>query len=264
MQRFVANRGMHMSFEGIHTVVSGGASGLGLGLTQRIVTQGGKVSVLDINAEQGRQLAEKHPGQIAFYEVDISQAERVHEAVLEASESFGPLKLAVNCAGILGNARLLGKEGPMDAERFAKVMNINLLGAFHLTRSAAWVMQQQKADERNERGVIVHTASIAAFEGQFGQVAYSASKSGVVGMILPAARELARYGIRIMAVAPGMFETPMLDGVSDEIRQQLCASVPFPSRFGRPDEFASLVEHILDNQMLNGSVIRLDGAARLQ
>jgi NAD(P)-dependent dehydrogenase (short-subunit alcohol dehydrogenase family) len=188
----------------------------------------------------------------------------VDAAADAAAEKFSGLNLAVSCAGILGNGKLLSKSGPMSSDFFKKVVEVNLMGSFYLTRAAARIMAEQPPDSEKQRGVIVQTASIAAYEGQFGQVAYAATKSAVVGMILPLAREFARTGIRIMGIAPGMFETPMLDNVSDEIREQLCASVPFPSRFGTAAEFALLVEQIVDNPMLNGSVIRLDGAARLQ
>jgi len=252
-----------MSFSNTRAIISGGASGLGLAVVQAIVSQGGKAAILDINAEQGEKIAAENPEQILFFQTDISDEHSVDNAVDQAAEKFGSLNLAVGCAGILGAGKIISKKGPMPADYFKKVMDINLFGSFLLTRAAARHMQNNEPVNK-ERGVIVHTASIAAFEGQLGQVAYSATKSAIVGMMLPLAREFARSGIRCMAIAPGVFETPMMAGVPDEIRESLYAGIPFPSRFGQTEEFAKMVEHIVDNQMLNGSVIRLDGAARLQ
>ncbi|WP_196137261.1 SDR family NAD(P)-dependent oxidoreductase [Aliikangiella sp. G2MR2-5] len=252
-----------MSFENTYAVVSGGASGLGLGVVERIVAQGGKAAILDINEEQGEKVAAQYPEQVIFVKTDISNENDVDGAVDKAVETFGQINLAVGCAGILGAGRIISKKGPMPADYFKKVIDINLVGSFLLTRAAARVMQNNEPIEK-ERGVIVHTASIAAFEGQFGQVAYSATKSAIVGMMLPLAREFSKLGVRIMAIAPGSFETPMIADVPDDIREQLCATVPFPSRFGKADEFAQLVQQIVENQMLNGTTIRLDGAARLQ
>ena len=253
-----------MSFKKSLAVVSGGASGLGLGVVNRIVSQGGKVAILDLNQENGQKIAAKNPEQIIFIKTDISQEDQVEKALKQAVEAFGSINLAVGCAGILGAGKILSKKGPMPLDYFKKVVDINLIGSFLLTRVAAMHMQKNKTDENGQNGVIIHTASIAAYEGQLGQVAYAATKSAIVGMMLPLAREFAKSGIRCMAIAPGMFETPMIENVPDDIRQALCASVPFPSRFGKADEFAQMVEQINDNPMLNGSVIRLDGAARLQ
>ncbi|PCI73397.1 MAG: 3-hydroxyacyl-CoA dehydrogenase [Gammaproteobacteria bacterium] len=258
-----------MSFKNTRAVVSGGASGLGLGVVERIVAQGGKVAILDINDEQGQLIASRFPQQIIFCKTDISKEDDVDNAVDLAAKTFGSINLAVGCAGILGAGKIISKKGPMPADYFQKVIDINLMGTFLLTRAAAKHMQNNELPEpdsesNQERGVIVHTASIAAYEGQFGQVAYSATKSAIVGMMLPLAREFASSAIRCMAIAPGMFETPMLAKVPDDIREGLYKGIPFPSRFGTADEFAKMVEHIFDNQMLNGSVIRLDGAARLQ
>jgi len=253
-----------MSFKNINAVISGGASGLGLGVATEIVNQGGKVAVLDINAESAKINLKPLVHGAIFYQVDITSDNDVDNAMDQISNDFGRIDLVISCAGILGNGRLHSKKGPMPSEFFRKVIDVNLMGAFYLTRAATRLMALQEPTNKGERGVIVHTASIAAYEGQLGQLAYSATKSAIVGMILPLAREFSKKGIRVMAIAPGMFETPMLDNVSDEIREALCASVPFPSRFGKPSEFAQMVEQILDNAMLNGSVIRLDGAARLQ
>ncbi len=251
------------SFQNTIAAVSGGASGLGLGVVNSIIEQGGKVAILDINEAEGEKLASAHPNQVLFVKTDISNEAQVDSAIDKTVEKFGKLTLAVGCAGILGAGRLISKKGPMPADYFKKVIDINLFGSFLLTRAAARVMQNNEPNN-NERGVIVHTASIAAYEGQFGQVAYSATKSAIVGMMLPLAREFSKLGIRTMAIAPGSFETPMIENVPDDIRAELCATIPFPSRFGKPEEFASLVEQIVSNQMLNGSTIRLDGAARLQ
>lgn len=253
-----------MSFKNVHAVVSGGASGLGLAVVERIVAQGGKVAILDINQEQGDKIAQRNPSQIQFFRTDISLESDVDHAVKSAVKAFGSIELAVGCAGILGAGRIVSKKGPMPADYFRKVIDINLMGTFLLTRAAADQMMQNKPNDKGERGVIVHTASIAAYEGQFGQVAYSATKSAIVGMMLPLAREFAKSGIRSMAIAPGMFETPMMAGVPDDVRESLQAGIPFPSRFGKTEEFALMVEQINDNPMLNGSTIRLDGAARLQ
>lgn len=251
-----------MSFNNTRALISGGASGLGLAVVERICSQGGKVAILDINP-QGAAIAEKFPDQCKFFKTDISQEDQVETAVKQAAEIFGSIDLAVSCAGILGAGKMIGKRGPMPLEYFKQVVDINLIGAFLLTRAAAAQMQNNPLKQNGERGVIIHTASIAAYEGQTGQVAYAATKSAIVGMMLPLAREFAPSAIRCMALAPGMFATPMMDNLSEEIRQQLESGIPFPSRFGQTEEFAQTVEHIYSNQMLNGSVIRLDGAARL-
>jgi NAD(P)-dependent dehydrogenase (short-subunit alcohol dehydrogenase family) len=253
-----------MHKDNLKAVISGGASGLGFALARHVIARGGHVALLDINAEQGAEAVRQLGDRARFYTTDISDAAQVDAACDAAALAFGGLNLAVGCAGVLGAGRVLGKNGPMAPEFFQKVININLVGSFLLTRAAARHMAANDPDARGERGVIVHTASIAAFEGQLGQAAYSASKAGIVGMILPMAREFAKLGIRINAIAPGMFETAMMSAVTEEIRQQLYASVPFPSRFGSPDEFAAMVLSMVDNQMLNGTVVRLDGAARLQ
>lgn len=252
-----------MSFKNTIAVISGGASGLGLAVARRVIANGGKAAILDINEAEGHKVVAEAPEQLLFVQTDISNENQVDSAVEKAVKHFGKINLAVGCAGILGAGRVISKKGPMPAEFFQKVVNINLVGSFLLTKAAAKYMQEN--DPINEeRGVIVHTASIAAFEGQLGQVAYSATKSAIVGMMLPLAREFARSGIRCMAIAPGTFETQMMAQVPDEIREKLCAEIPFPKRFGDADEFAKLVEHINDNQMLNGTVIRLDAAQRLR
>jgi NAD(P)-dependent dehydrogenase (short-subunit alcohol dehydrogenase family) len=253
----------NQSFKNTVAIVSGGASGLGLGVVERILAQGGKAAILDINVEQGEAIQAKYPDQILFIKTDMSNEAQVDNAADLTVEKFGKINLAVGCAGILGAGRMISKKGPMPVEYFQKVVDINLIGSFLLTRAAARHMQNN-VPVSGERGVIIHTASIAAYEGQFGQVAYSATKAALVGMMLPLAREFSKMGVRCMAIAPGSFETAMIADVPDEIREQLCATVPFPSRFGKAEEFAQLVQQINENQMLNGSVIRLDGAARLQ
>jgi NAD(P)-dependent dehydrogenase (short-subunit alcohol dehydrogenase family) len=259
-----------MSFKHTHAVISGGASGLGWGVTQRIIQQGGKVALLDIDKKKGLEIAHAHPKQILFFPTDITDENAVNHAVNESARIFGSLNCALSCAGILGSGKITHKKGVLSTEHFKKVIDINLMGAFFLTRAVAVHMQKNApfsidAFEGNhqERGVIIHTASIAAYEGQLGQAAYSASKAAIVGMILPLAREFARSSIRCMAIAPGMFDTSMLENLPSEHRQTLSEQIPFPSRFGKPSEFAQLVEQIVNNPMLNGSVIRLDGAVRL-
>ncbi len=245
-------------------VVSGGASGLGRAVAARVVDAGGCVALLDVDAELGRKSAEKLGEQAVFLKTDVSDESQVDAAVVEASDTFGRITLAVNCAGILGAGRVLGRDGPMAGDFFAKVIHINLIGTFLLSKAAANAMQSNEPNDEGERGVIVNTASVAAFEGQIGQAAYSASKGGMVGMTLPLAREFARLGIRVMTIAPGIFATPMMDILPPEIQKSLGAQVPFPSRLGRPEEYADLVAYIYESTMLNGETIRLDGAIRMQ
>jgi len=253
-----------MKFENINAIVSGGASGLGFATCERVVKAGGKVAMLDMNEQQGQESAKKLGANALFIKTDVSNEKDMNAAVDKAKGAFGSLQLAVNCAGILGAGRTLGKEGPMASDFFAKVIMVNLVGSFNLSKAAANVMQHNTPNEQGERGLIVNTASVAAFEGQIGQAAYSASKGGVVGMTLPIAREFSRFGIRVMTIAPGIFWTPMMAGMTDEVQKSLGAQVPFPSRLGRPEEYAQLVQQICESVMLNGETIRLDGAIRLQ
>ncbi len=253
-----------MRFEKIHAVVSGGASGLGFATCERVVKAGGKVAILDFNDQQGQEAAKKLGGGALFIKTDVSAEKDVNTAVARAKDAFGSLQLAVNCAGILGAGRVLGKEAPMASDFFAKVITVNLVGSFNLIKAAANVMQGNTPNEEGERGLIVNTASVAAYEGQIGQAAYSASKGGVVAMTLPIAREFSRFGIRVMTIAPGIFWTPMMAGMTEEVQKSLGAQVPFPSRLGRPDEYAQLVQQICESAMLNGETIRLDGAIRMQ
>lgn len=252
-------------FKGIQrAVISGGASGLGLAVAESVVNRNGFVTLLDLDQVQGRMAAERLGDRVQFLVCDIRDHEKVASCLDQAVQFNGGLNLAINCAGILGTGRVIGKQGLMDPLYFRNVMEINLTGAFLFTEYSASCMQRGEMDARNERGLIIHTASIAAYEGQVGQVAYAASKGGVVGMILPLAREFAPLGIRVVGIAPGVFATPMMESIKDDIKARLEADIPFPSRMGSADEFAALVQNIHDNQMINGTVIRIDGASRLR
>ena len=251
-----------MEMKDVLAVVSGGASGLGEATARRIVNAGGKVAIFDMNEKRGDALA-KELG-VLFLKTDVANAEEVAANFVFAREVFGNINALVNCAGIATPGKVLSQGGPLSLDRFEHVIRVNLTGTFNMIRVAADVMQANEPNEEGERGVIVNTASVAAFEGQIGQAAYSASKGGVVGMTLPIARELAAFGIRVMTIAPGLVETPLFDGLPEVARNSLAAMVPFPKRLGRPDEYAKLVESIFTNTMLNGEVIRLDGAIRMQ
>ncbi|MDH3646703.1 MAG: SDR family NAD(P)-dependent oxidoreductase [Gammaproteobacteria bacterium] len=253
-----------MILESAKALVSGGASGLGQAVAKRITNAGGHVAILDVNADHGEAVAAELGKRAVFVKTDVSNEQQIDAAVATANERFGGITLAVSCAGILGAGRVLGRDGPMPAEQFTKVIHVNLIGAFLLAKAAALTMSDNPENPDGERGVIIQTASIAAFEGQIGQAAYSASKGGVVGMTLPLAREFARLGIRVITIAPGIFQTPMMDGMPEHVQESLGAQVPFPSRLGRPDEFAQLVASIYSNPMINGTTIRLDGAIRMQ
>lgn len=253
-----------MKLSSARAVVSGGASGLGLATAERVIEAGGKVTLLDINAELGEKAAEKLGTAAHFIRTDVSDEASVQAAMQHANELMGGITLAVNCAGILLPARALGREGPLPAESFEKSVKINLVGSFILAKEAANIMQHNEPEADGERGLIINTASIAAFEGQIGQAGYSASKGGVVGMMLPLAREFARFGIRVNTIAPGIFMTPMMAGLPEEVQQSLGAQIPFPSRLGKPEEYADLVVAIYGNTMINGETIRLDGAIRMQ
>jgi NAD(P)-dependent dehydrogenase (short-subunit alcohol dehydrogenase family) len=251
-----------MQIDGTAAIVFGGASGLGEATARRLAAEGAKVTIADLNRERGEQVAGEIGG--LAHSVDVSDPDTVQGAVdAAAGSSPSGLRISVCCAGIGSPAKLIGREGPTPLEHFARVINVNLLGTINALRLAAAAMIGNEPNAENERGVCVNTASVAAYDGQIGQVAYSASKGGVVGLTLPVARELAGKGVRVMTIAPGIFDTPMLAELSDEVRQSLAASIPFPSRLARPDEYADLVEHIVTNPMLNGEVIRLDGAIRM-
>ncbi|MDH1621653.1 3-hydroxyacyl-CoA dehydrogenase [Pseudomonas sihuiensis] len=244
-------------------LISGGASGLGLATARELVGRGGKVVLLDINAEAGQQALAELGGNARFVCADITREEDGQAAVAQALAAFGALHGLVNCAGVAPAEKVLGRNGAHGLDSFRRTVEINLIGSFNLLRLAAEAMAQNTPNAGGERGVIINTASVAAFDGQMGQVAYAASKGGVAALTLPAARDLARSGIRVMCVAPGVFETPMMAGMPQEVRDSLAANVPFPPRLGRPDEYAALVRHIVENPMLNGEVIRLDGALRM-
>jgi NAD(P)-dependent dehydrogenase (short-subunit alcohol dehydrogenase family) len=242
-------------------VVSGGASGLGGATSTLLARSGANVVIADINKDKGEALAKEIGAR--FVECNVTDEASVEGAVAAAVAAFGALNGAINCAGIGTAEKTVGKDGPHALASFKRVIEVNLIGTFNVTRLAAAQMASQAANASGERGVIVNTASIAAFDGQIGQAAYSASKGGIVGMTLPIARDLARTGIRVVTIAPGLFDTPLLAGLPEEARKSLGAQVPFPSRLGDPSEYAALAKHILENEMLNGEVIRLDGALRM-
>ncbi|MCR8546475.1 3-hydroxyacyl-CoA dehydrogenase [Salipiger sp. P9] len=244
-------------------LITGAGSGLGAAVAEMVVTAGGKAVLLDINAEAGSARAEALGPAARFVKTDVTSETDGQAAVAAALDAFGRLDGLVNCAGIAPGEKILGREGPHGLESFTRAITINLIGTFNMLRLAAEAISKQEAGPDGERGVIVNTASIAAFDGQIGQAAYAASKGGVAALTLPAARELARYGIRVVTIAPGIFGTPMMAGLPQEVQDSLGASVPFPPRLGRPPEYAALVRQIVENTMLNGEVIRLDGALRM-
>jgi 3-hydroxyacyl-CoA dehydrogenase/3-hydroxy-2-methylbutyryl-CoA dehydrogenase len=243
-------------------VITGGASGLGRAVAERIVAQGGRAAILDLQEEAGQAAAQAIGA--TFFKCDVGVETQVVAAINGAHQAMNGLTLLVNCAGVIGTGKLLGKEGPMAADFFERVVRVNLIGTFLCDRVAAALMRDNVPNAGGERGVLIHTASVAAFEGQIGQVAYSATKAGIVGMTLPIARELAAFGIRCVSIAPGIFMTPMLASLSKEAQTSLGAQVPFPPRLGKPEEFAQLVQSIVEIPTLNGEVIRLDGAIRMQ
>jgi NAD(P)-dependent dehydrogenase (short-subunit alcohol dehydrogenase family) len=248
----------------VRAVITGGVSGLGLAVAQHLVRNGGKVALFDVNDDKGAAaVAELGDGNARYFRTDVTDEASVVANIAAAKGFLGGLNVAINCAGILGAGRVLGRDGAMPLKNFAGTVMVNLVGSFNVAKAAAESMQHNDTGVDGERGVIVNTASVAAYEGQIGQAAYSASKGGVVGMTLPMARELARFGIRVMTVAPGIFWTPMVDGMPEDVQKSLGASIPFPSRLGKPEEFADLVAYILGNTYLNGETIRLDGATRL-
>lgn len=254
-----------MKIQEIKAIVTGGASGLGEATVRRIVANGGQAAIFDLNEERAQQLIEELGSESVFYaKTDVADAAQVEANVAKVIEQFGALNAVVNCAGIGTPGKVVSKGEPIALRQFEKVIGINLIGTFNVIRVAAAAMQKNEPNAAGERGLIISTASVAAYEGQIGQAAYSASKGGIVSMTLPIARELARDGIRVMTIAPGLMQTPMFDGLPEAAIQSLSASVPFPARLGRPDEYAQLVQSIAENTMLNGEVIRLDGAIRMQ
>jgi NAD(P)-dependent dehydrogenase (short-subunit alcohol dehydrogenase family) len=251
-----------MNFSKILAVVTGGASGLGRAVTERIIAAGGRAAILDLQEAAGTAAARETGA--SFFKCDVAVESQVIAAIDAAHRTLGGINLLVNCAGIVGAGKLLGKEGPMSGDYFEKVVRVNLLGTFLCDKTAAALMQANIPNDEGERGVIIHTASVAAFEGQIGQVAYSATKAGIAGMTLPIARELARSGIRCVAIAPGIFMTPMLASLPQDVQDSLGKQVPFPARLGKPAEFAQMVQAIVEIPTLNGETIRLDGAIRMQ
>lgn len=244
-------------------LISGAGSGLGAAVAAMAVEAGARAVLLDVNADRGDALAAQLGDAARFALTDVANPKDGERAVSTAIDAFGRIDVLVNCAGIAPGEKIIGREGPHSLESFARTVTINLVGTFNMVRLAADAMAKQQPGQTGERGVIVNTASVAAFEGQIGQAGYAASKGGVAALTLPAARELARHAIRVMAIAPGIFETPMMAGMPQDVQDALGASVPFPPRLGRPSEYAALVRHIVENPMLNGEVIRLDGALRM-
>jgi 3-hydroxyacyl-CoA dehydrogenase / 3-hydroxy-2-methylbutyryl-CoA dehydrogenase len=252
-----------MQIDGNGALVAGGASGLGESTVRRLHAKGASVLIADLNEERGTALAQELGDRAEFVRVDVTEPDTVEAAVKQAVERSGSLRISVCCAGIGWAERVASKHGPAQLQPFETVIKVNLIGTFNVLRFAAAAMIAGEPTPGGERGVCINTASIAAFDGQIGQISYSASKGGIVGMTLPAARDLAREGIRVCTIAPGTFDTPLLGALPEETREALGAAIPFPSRLGRPDEFAALAAHIVENEMLNGEVIRLDGALRM-
>lgn len=252
-----------MQLNEVKAVITGGVSGLGEATARLLCSRGAKVALLDVAAERGAKVASELGDSALFIPCDVTSDESGREAVAKAAAAFGKINVAVNCAGVADPGKVLSKKGPMALDFFNRVIQINLVGTFNVIRLAVEQMTKNDPNEEGEKGVIVNTASVAAFDGQIGQAAYSASKAGVVGMTLPIARECADYGIRVVTIAPGLFDTPMMAGLPESVRVQLAQTVPFPKRLGRPAEYAALVGHILENPMLNGECIRLDGSLRM-
>ncbi len=244
-------------------LVTGGGSGLGAATATMLAANGGKVVIADVNEPAGRDTADVLRGTVRFIKCDVTDESSTQAAIDFCAKEFGAIHGLVNCAGVAPGERVVGREGPHKLASFERAVRINLVGTFNAIRLAAAKMSVQAPEASGERGWIVNTSSVASMDGQIGQAAYSASKAGVNGMTLPIARELAKFGIRVMTIAPGIFDTPMLRGMSEELRASLGAQVPFPSRLGAPEEFAALVRHVVENEMLNGEVIRLDGAIRM-
>jgi NAD(P)-dependent dehydrogenase (short-subunit alcohol dehydrogenase family) len=250
-----------MNINNVPAIVTGGASGLGEATARLLAEHGAKVAIFDVQEDKAKQVAKEING-IAI-SCDVTNAESAIQAFAAAKKAHGACGIAVNCAGIGTPAKILGREGPMDLDFFNKVINVNLCGSFNIMRLAADDMQNRDPNDDGERGVIISTASVAAYEGQIGQAAYSASKGGIVGLTLPAARELARYGIRVLAIAPGLFMTPMMESLPEAAQESLAATLPFPKRLGKPAEYARIVKEMVENPVLNGEVIRIDSALRM-
>ena len=251
-----------MDISGKTAFVTGGASGLGAATARMLASAGATVGIFDRNAELGEAVARELGGQ--FFAVDVSDAASAQAAIEAAVAALGTPAVLVNCAGIGTAGRIVGRDGPMALDAFTRVININLVGSFNMMRLCAHAMSLGEPDQNGQRGVVISTASVAAYEGQIGQAAYAASKGGIVSLTLPAAREFARFGIRVLAIAPGLFLTPLLEGLPQETQDGLAAAIPNPARLGRPDEYAALVKAMVENDYLNGEVVRLDGALRMQ
>ncbi|WP_102783802.1 SDR family NAD(P)-dependent oxidoreductase [Thalassospira sp. GB04J01] len=251
-----------MQVKGSIAIVTGAASGLGAATAEVLANAGAKLAVFDLNEDGAKATAQKLGG--VGFGVDVSNAASVETAVAEVVKTMGRPSILVNCAGILQGERIVGREGPADLDAFSRVISVNLIGTFNMMRVAATAMSSNEPGPSGERGVVINTASIAAYEGQIGQAAYAASKGGVASMTLPAARELARHGIRVVSIAPGMFGTPMVTALPDEMQEALASNIPFPKRLGDPAEYGRLALHICENQMINGETIRIDGAVRLE
>jgi len=252
-----------MKFEGSTFIITGGASGLGEATARAFHAAGASIVIADLNVAGGEKLADELGGRAAFHRTDVASEADARGCVERAIERFGALNGLVNCAGIGTAAKVLGKDGPHPLDAFSRIVNINLVGTFNMIRIASEAMSKSEANAVGERGVIINTASVAAYDGQIGQAGYAASKGGIVSMTLPIARELARFGIRVVTIAPGLFLTPMMKGLPEDVQRSLGESVPFPPRLGEPAEFAQLARQIVENAMLNGETIRLDGAIRL-
>lgn len=252
-----------MELKGATAIVTGGASGLGEACVRRFVANGANVVIADLNEERGQAVAAELGAVAYFVKTDVSNESDAEMCIQTALERFGSLQILVNCAGIATAQRTVGREGPMPLNDFTKVIRVNLIGTFNMVRVAGAKMMEQEPNAAGERGVIINTASVAAFDGQIGQVPYSASKGGVVGMTLPLAREFSKFGIRVCTIAPGIMDTPMMQGLPEQARISLGQQVPFPPRLGRPEEYAHLANFIIDNELINGEVIRLDGAIRM-
>ena len=253
-----------MNIDEVTAIVTGGASGLGEATVRDIVSHGGRAVILDLEEEKARKLADELGSNSAFFHADVTDENSVQDAVRKACDTFGHINVLVNCAGIAIAKKTLGKQGPHDLPSFSKVIAVNLTGTFNTIRLVSEKMATNEPNPHGERGVIINTASVAAFDGQIGQAAYSASKGGIVGMTLPLARDLAHLGIRVMTIAPGLFHTPLFAQLPEKARKALGEMTPFPSRLGQPSEYAHLVLSIIENAMLNGETIRLDGAIRMQ
>jgi len=253
-----------MNVSTVKAIITGGASGLGRATAARLLGDGARVAIVDRPASAGAEVAKELGARAAFTPADVTSADEVAAAVAKSREHLGGVNVLVNCAGIGTAMKTFGRNGPAKLEEFTRVIQVNLIGTFNCIRLVAGEMAKETPGAAGERGVIINTASVAAFDGQIGQAAYSASKGGIVGMTLPVARDLAELGIRVMTIAPGIFETPLLGTLPDSVRVSLAKQVPFPQRLGRPDEYAALAVHIVENQMLNGETIRLDGAIRMQ